>query len=293
MPLSPAEVQDLAQRFVRCRRLAEEAAAQECKLRDEAMALADALREPMQQHPVIVLHDPAGAVVLSLLEGGLEITPATVLGALAQTPIQVPPAAAPVVPNLVPKPAETVPAAPTAGAKPGRTRRKGVETGPGPSSTVPVGDPPALTGFLCSVCGEPQFKTPSGDTCKNGHTGAQPFTQEQWDAARASDSKDGKTPAPAAAPAATAPASDGMELPGQAPASAPAPAPTLVSGVDSETLRRECRRVAMILSANGKNGEILVKQAMGAGISQLDPKDYQKAFDAVRAMVPVPAGAVS
>lgn len=28
------------------------------------------------------------------------------------------------------------------------------------------------TGFACSECGEPQFRTPSGDTCKNGHGGS-------------------------------------------------------------------------------------------------------------------------
>lgn len=27
-------------------------------------------------------------------------------------------------------------------------------------------------GLLCSVCGEPQFNTPSGDVCKKGHGGA-------------------------------------------------------------------------------------------------------------------------
>ena len=30
----------------------------------------------------------------------------------------------------------------------------------------------ASTAELCSVCGEPQFDTPSGPVCKNGHGGA-------------------------------------------------------------------------------------------------------------------------
>ena len=30
------------------------------------------------------------------------------------------------------------------------------------------------TGTTCSVCGEPQYRTPSGDCCKNGHGGASP-----------------------------------------------------------------------------------------------------------------------
>lgn len=40
--------------------------------------------------------------------------------------------------------------------------------------------PPAVlhyddfTGEDCSVCGEPQFMSPSGVTCKNGHGGADP-----------------------------------------------------------------------------------------------------------------------
>lgn len=33
---------------------------------------------------------------------------------------------------------------------------------------------PQWTSTLCSVCGEQQFTTPSGDTCKNGHGGAAP-----------------------------------------------------------------------------------------------------------------------
>lgn len=32
-----------------------------------------------------------------------------------------------------------------------------------------------LTGTRCSVCREPQFETPSGDLCKNGHGGAPPL----------------------------------------------------------------------------------------------------------------------
>jgi hypothetical protein len=30
-------------------------------------------------------------------------------------------------------------------------------------------------GTRCSVCGEPQFQTPSGTVCKNGHGGADPL----------------------------------------------------------------------------------------------------------------------
>lgn len=29
-----------------------------------------------------------------------------------------------------------------------------------------------MTGLMCSVCGQPQFDTPSGITCGNGHGGA-------------------------------------------------------------------------------------------------------------------------
>lgn len=32
-----------------------------------------------------------------------------------------------------------------------------------------------LTGDDCSICGEPQFMTPSGVTCGNGHGGAEPI----------------------------------------------------------------------------------------------------------------------
>jgi hypothetical protein len=32
------------------------------------------------------------------------------------------------------------------------------------------------TGTACSVCGEPQYKTPSGAVCQNGHGGAPPKT---------------------------------------------------------------------------------------------------------------------
>jgi hypothetical protein len=35
-------------------------------------------------------------------------------------------------------------------------------------------DKPKYTGTKCSVCGEPQFETTSGDSCKNGHGGAEP-----------------------------------------------------------------------------------------------------------------------
>lgn len=43
--------------------------------------------------------------------------------------------------------------------------------------------PPALedlplTGTKCSVCKEPQYQTPSGDTCKNGHGGAPALVEE-------------------------------------------------------------------------------------------------------------------
>jgi hypothetical protein len=31
---------------------------------------------------------------------------------------------------------------------------------------------PFLTGLACSTCFAPQFRTPSGDTCENGHGGA-------------------------------------------------------------------------------------------------------------------------
>lgn len=30
------------------------------------------------------------------------------------------------------------------------------------------------TGTLCSVCNEPQFTTPHGEVCENGHGGAKP-----------------------------------------------------------------------------------------------------------------------
>jgi hypothetical protein len=33
----------------------------------------------------------------------------------------------------------------------------------------------SLTGTRCSVCNEPQYKTPGGDVCKNGHGGAPPL----------------------------------------------------------------------------------------------------------------------
>lgn len=33
----------------------------------------------------------------------------------------------------------------------------------------------SVTMNLCSLCGEPQYRTPSGDVCKNGHGGADPL----------------------------------------------------------------------------------------------------------------------
>ncbi|MDD9148133.1 hypothetical protein OYT88_06175 [Sporolactobacillus sp. CQH2019] len=42
----------------------------------------------------------------------------------------------------------------------------------------PDEDPkPKYTGTKCSVCGELQFDTPSGISCKNGHGGAAPATE--------------------------------------------------------------------------------------------------------------------
>ena len=35
------------------------------------------------------------------------------------------------------------------------------------------------TGKNCSVCGEPQWETPSGVTCKNGHGGADPMGDDE------------------------------------------------------------------------------------------------------------------
>lgn len=35
--------------------------------------------------------------------------------------------------------------------------------------------PRALTVTFCSICREPQFNTPAGITCKNGHGGAEPL----------------------------------------------------------------------------------------------------------------------
>jgi hypothetical protein len=35
------------------------------------------------------------------------------------------------------------------------------------------------TGTRCSVCGEPQLRSPSGDTCRNGHGGAPPLENGQ------------------------------------------------------------------------------------------------------------------
>ena len=29
-----------------------------------------------------------------------------------------------------------------------------------------------LTGYLCRICGKPQYETPSGAVCENGHGGA-------------------------------------------------------------------------------------------------------------------------
>ena len=34
---------------------------------------------------------------------------------------------------------------------------------------------PQYTGLLCTVCDEPQFSSPGGRTCKNGHGGAAGF----------------------------------------------------------------------------------------------------------------------
>ena len=39
--------------------------------------------------------------------------------------------------------------------------------------------PPAYTGTNCSACGLPQFNTPGGVTCANGHGGAPPATVQQ------------------------------------------------------------------------------------------------------------------
>jgi hypothetical protein len=33
--------------------------------------------------------------------------------------------------------------------------------------------PKSKLGTVCSICGEPQFETPSGASCKNGHGGAE------------------------------------------------------------------------------------------------------------------------
>lgn len=36
-------------------------------------------------------------------------------------------------------------------------------------------------GFVCSICGEYQFSTDSGDVCKNGHGGAEGIAKEEYD----------------------------------------------------------------------------------------------------------------
>jgi len=42
----------------------------------------------------------------------------------------------------------------------------------------PMPEKKCYTGEHCSVCGEPQFDTPSGVTCSNGHGGA-PSKEDQ------------------------------------------------------------------------------------------------------------------
>lgn len=44
----------------------------------------------------------------------------------------------------------------------------------GKTTTMMIVDEIGKLNTTCSVCGEPQFNTPSGDTCKNGHGGAPP-----------------------------------------------------------------------------------------------------------------------
>lgn len=46
------------------------------------------------------------------------------------------------------------------------------------------------TGTKCSVCNEPQYETPSGDNCKNGHGGATPAVEVQEDAEQTSKAED-------------------------------------------------------------------------------------------------------
>lgn len=41
---------------------------------------------------------------------------------------------------------------------------------PGPGAEHPPESYPA-TGLLCSACRQPQFQTPAGDVCENGHGG--------------------------------------------------------------------------------------------------------------------------
>ena len=59
-----------------------------------------------------------------------------------------------------------------------KRREKGTEL-IGPHGEVLKDIEQPLTGTKCSVCGEPQFKTLSGDCCKNGHGGAPPIEDDR------------------------------------------------------------------------------------------------------------------
>ncbi len=52
--------------------------------------------------------------------------------------------------------------------------RKEPEVSPGSFADVVNERTKSLTGTKCSECGSPQFSTPSGVTCENGHGGAEP-----------------------------------------------------------------------------------------------------------------------